>query len=342
MRRKTQVRFDQLFKEAIKCFFREFMELFFAEIARRLDFSRVTFLDKEGFTDLPKGRQRTVDLLVQVYTLDGNPEIILVHFEIESRRRSVFPPRMFEYYMLIKLRYQLPIFPIAVYLSPGAGGLSVEQHMDQVFGQDVIVFRYSAVGLPDLYAEEYLMSDNPLGIALSSLMKPGTMGRVAQKYAAVRKMALSSIDDARKALLTNVIEQSLQLAGQDQIQYEELIAAPEGKEIRQMISVYEQRGIEIGIEQGIEQGIERGIEKGIEQGIEKGIEQGIAEGLMLGILRGKRQTLLRLMHLKFGNLPANLPAHIELIDDAAELDRLCEGIFGAKNVEALLHIGTRQ
>lgn len=46
---------DQLFKELLQAFFREFMELFFADIAGRQDFSHLSFLDKELFTDLPKG-----------------------------------------------------------------------------------------------------------------------------------------------------------------------------------------------------------------------------------------------------------------------------------------------
>ena len=54
-----------------------------------------------------------------------------------------------------------------------------------------------------------------------------------------------------------------------------LVAQPEAKEIRDMITIYEQRGIEKGIEQGIEQ----------------------------GILRGKKDTLLHLMQSKSGELP---------------------------------------
>ncbi len=57
---------DQLFKNLLQAFFREFMELFFAEEARAMDFRRVEFLDKELFTDLPRGSQREMDLVVKV------------------------------------------------------------------------------------------------------------------------------------------------------------------------------------------------------------------------------------------------------------------------------------
>src|SRR4051794_13263012 len=107
---------DQLFKELLQAFFQEFMELFYPDIAARLDFTRVRFLDKETFTDLPQGDQREADLVAQVYTLDGQPEIILAHIEVEVRRRSSFAQRMHEYYMMLKLRHRLPILPIVIYL----------------------------------------------------------------------------------------------------------------------------------------------------------------------------------------------------------------------------------
>src|SRR5579862_3079888 len=94
---------DQLFKDLLQAFFREFMELFFPEVAARLDFSEVTFLMQEVFTDIPEGERRTLDLIAQVMTLEGEAELILVHLEVQAERRSVFPMRMSEYYMLMRL-----------------------------------------------------------------------------------------------------------------------------------------------------------------------------------------------------------------------------------------------
>ena len=141
---------DALFKELLRAFFREFMELFFPDVAVRLDFARTTFLDKETFTDLAGGEQREADLAAQVYSLDGQPDIILVHIEVEARRRATFPARMFDYFTLLRWRLKLPVFPIAIYLSAGAGGLVVEEYVERLFERDINVFRYSAVGLPDL------------------------------------------------------------------------------------------------------------------------------------------------------------------------------------------------
>jgi hypothetical protein len=110
----------------LRAFFREFLELFFPEVAARLDFARVVFLDKEVFTDVPEGSRRELDLVAQVYTQEGTPELILLHIEVQAQREREFPYRMFEYYALLRLRYKVPVFPVAVYLVAGIDGLSDE------------------------------------------------------------------------------------------------------------------------------------------------------------------------------------------------------------------------
>ena len=271
----------------------------FPHVAARLDFDRVTFLDKETFTDLPQGRQREADVVAQVYTLEGQPEIILTHIEVEARRRSELPERMHEYYMLLRLRHRVPTYPIVVYLAPGAGGLTAEQHEERVFDEQVDLFTYRAVGLPDLLADDYQEIENPLGPALSALMKPSRLGRVTQGYRSLRAMARAQLDEARRAMLTNIIETYLPLQAEEREELRQMIAAPEGQEIQTMISVYEQRGIEKGVEQG------------------------------------KQESLLKLMRHKFGKLPDEVARRIEAITDQNELDRLMDRVLDDSTLKDL-------
>ena len=160
-------------------------------------------------------------------------------------------------------------------------------------------FTYYPVSLPDLSADDYVDAGNPLAPALSSLMKRSRLGRVAQKYRTLREIAQARIDEARKALLTNVVETYLVLHGDETVQFDELVVLPEGEEVREMISIYEQRGIE------------------------------------KGIVRGQRQTLLRLMVVKFGELPPTVREHIESIADSVELDRLTDLAVSAAGLEEM-------
>jgi len=69
-----------------------------------------------------------------------------------------------------------------------AGGLVPEWHQEGLFARATLRFQYEVVGLPDLSTDNYLEERNPLAPALSALMKPSRLGRVAQKYHAIRRI----------------------------------------------------------------------------------------------------------------------------------------------------------
>src|SRR5260221_2841540 len=88
---------DQVFKELLRAFLREFLLLFLPEVAEQIDFEHVRFLEPEVFTDLPKGRRRTADLVTEIMAADGaGPRIVLIHIEIQGKKDRNFPRRMYE------------------------------------------------------------------------------------------------------------------------------------------------------------------------------------------------------------------------------------------------------
>jgi hypothetical protein len=299
---------DQLFKDILRAFFREFMELFFPNAAARLDFSTAVFLDKEVFTDLPTGRQRTLDLVAQARTLDGERELILIHVEVESRKQGKsFRQRMLRYYMMLHLRYNLPVLPVVIYLSRGAGGWGTEVYEQSLFGKQVLRFEYWRVGVSDLPAEEYLQSNNPLAYGLAALMRPGERHPAELKVECLLRIARALMDEARKALLVNCVETYLQLDAREQALYEELVEQPKQKEVKEMLTVYEQRGITIGEQRGI----------------------------AIGAVRGKRDATLRLLRKKFGALPKAVESRIQAMETEAELDTLFDAALAARSLDDL-------
>ena len=87
---------DQLFKELLREFFREFLELFWPDAAARLSFEKLKFLSSELFTDFPEGSLREADIVAQVETVGGEPELLLIHVEVQAERESDFGARMFQ------------------------------------------------------------------------------------------------------------------------------------------------------------------------------------------------------------------------------------------------------
>ena len=197
---------DQLFKELLRAFLPDFIYLFYPDVAARLNWAEATFPNVEVFTDVPEGSVRRADTIAIVPTWGGEPELVLIHVETQSVRRSEVRFRMFEYYMLLRLRYKLPVFPIVLYIVPETGGITYETYVESLFGSDILTFTYAAVGLPELKAEDYLENDNLLAPALSALMQPLSFGRATQKLASLQQVISSGVDEARQVLLTNLIE----------------------------------------------------------------------------------------------------------------------------------------
>src|SRR5262245_53191066 len=81
------VNHDQLFKALLHEFFAEFLERFFPEEAARLDLTQVTFEEQQSFVDFPTGSRSDLDVVAKVATREGEPEMILVHVEIEGEAR---------------------------------------------------------------------------------------------------------------------------------------------------------------------------------------------------------------------------------------------------------------
>ena len=77
---------------------------------------------------------------------------------------------------------------------------------------------------------------------------------------------------------------------------------------------------------------ERGIEKGIEQGIEQGVSIGIEKGIEKGAQEKSRNTLTKLLTLRFGSLPE---AAVQRLGEARveQLDAWTEKVLFASTLE---------
>ena len=158
------------------------------------------------------------------------------------------------------------MFPIVVFLAPGAGGLVRETYTEVLLGETLLEFHYRAVGLPELPAEEYSESENPLAVALSALMKSADRSRPERKVQALRRLFEANLSAADRWVLSTVVDQYLMLSETEELEMSQYLqdrALPEAYKdwIFSWAKDAERRGIERGIEQGIEQGIERGQHK---------------------------------------------------------------------------------
>ncbi len=302
---------DQIFKNLIEAFFREFMQLFFASIAEQIDFSSVEFLRKEYFTDVQLGKRRAMDLVVKVQLLNGQERFILIHVEFESKRPGrMFARRMFKYMCQLFLRYDIEILPVVVFSDESVWQKPIANIFKlEVAGRSIVRFEYQSVKLKALNYRDYLGSENPLAFALMAKMNYNRREQVRLKADFLRLILGSRIDEARRSLLVEFVETYVPLMGNDFIEFQELIHTEnQYEEVEKMVTVYEQIGME----------------KGMEKGIEKGME------------REKQNTLVKLLAKKFGSVPEEMDRAIRAIDSFARLDELLLSVLDAKSLNGFL------
>jgi hypothetical protein len=316
------VGYDQLFKTILERLLRDFLELFFPEAAARLDFQTLRFLDKEVFANVPDGTVREADIVAHLHTREGEPELVLVHIEVQTEPKGDFPRRMFEYYSVLRLRYRVPVFPVVVYLRHGPSS-RIAEYRESLFEQELLLFRYHTLALARLPAEEYV-GTSALGAALAALMA-ASRNRARLRLSMLERVVgsqWSQLDEALRYLLVNVIETFFELSGEDAKEYRRLISGKEYRAVQEVELTWADRLME------------KGREEGREKGLEEGREEGRAEGLEVGILEGKRKTLSRLLAAKFGDLPGDIKTKVEAMS-AADLDSVLDRVLTAATLDEL-------
>jgi hypothetical protein len=220
---------DQLFKDLIRSFPADFLNLAAPEVLPKLEPRDLDFQPAEVFIDLPRGAQRHLDLVARVRTRDGKPAAVLLNVEIELRFRSAVPARLWSCNRQLHLRYGLPVHTFVLYLHGGSAGVKADVHREVSLGWKVCSFHYRSFGLSGAPAEDYLARPEPLAWALAALMRWPGNDRYAQRRACLERIARErNLDGARSFLLFNGVATYLELDGRARELYEELLAQHRG------------------------------------------------------------------------------------------------------------------
>lgn len=245
-RKKTpRTSHDRLFKEFLERFLPDFLRLFFPEEAARLDFSTLHFPRQELLVNVPRQLLRITDVVGEVKTLAGEPELIIVHVEIEGNDPKPLPKRMFDYYALMRILQDKAVLPIALVFAYGVGGLKWRTYQEKLWGRELVRFRYGQVGLRSLDSDEYLSQNNPIAATLAVLMKRRGRSKAQVKLAALQTVVNSNLTEGDKLFLINMVETYLP--------QQEVFDARE--EIMQALQAIEQTWMEKLVEKGHQQGM---------------------------------------------------------------------------------------
>jgi hypothetical protein len=288
---------DQLSKSLIKIFFTEFLRLVDPESAARVQAGEATFLDKEDFTDWPAGDRREMDLLAEVPAGQEEPPL-LVHVEIEAEFRSGMEHRIWQYYMMLRLRHGWQVLPILVNLRGGRPGVHEGTLREGFGGKATAVFSYQVLGLSGCRAEEWLSRPEPIAWAFAALMRrPETWSPAELKLGCLRRIAMSEVSGLRKQILVDWVETYVQLSGQEARELQRLLDLEGNEEVKAMELTWLGKAEVRGAEAATRQAVER-----------------------------MRRVVLRQVEQRFGTVPVAVRRKIEEIEGLEPLATLAERV----------------
>lgn len=252
----TKLNHDRLFKELLTTFFVEFIELFFPEMVDYLEADSLEFVDKEIFTDITSGARREANLLVKC-RFQGREAFFLIHLEHQSKREKDFAKRMFFYFARLTEKFDLPLFPIALFSYDKPQSEEKHQYLLEFPDRKVVEFNFAVIQLNRLNWRDFLTKDNPAASALMAKMNIETNDRVTAKKECLRMIARLKLDVARAHLLSGFVDSYIRLLEAERKTLEtemQKLPSKEREEVMEIMTSWKEEGIEIGMGRGVQLG----------------------------------------------------------------------------------------
>ncbi|MFP4119886.1 transposase [Coleofasciculus sp.] len=296
--------YDSLWKESISLYFREFLNFFYPRIEEDIDWERgFEFLDTELQQikrETETGR-RDADKLVKVWRRSGEEEWVLVHVEVQSQRQSEFSERMYLYHSRIFDRYRRSVVSLGI-LGDEQPGWRPSRYERELWGCRAIL-EFPMVKLLDYSMDELASSQNPL----AAIVQAHLSAQVAGKDVGVGY-------ESKLSLIKSLYERGYKR--EDIVQLFRLIdwfiALPKTEEDRLWQEI-----------QTLEEERKMPYITSVERiGIKKGLQQ------------GRQEDIVRILEVRFEDIPQKLRGLIGKIEALEVLETLLVQAVTTQSLEA--------
>ncbi len=236
---------DGIFKQLLREFFVEFLELFVPDALALIDPDNLTFLPQDVFANLLDPDRRTADLVVQT-PFRGQPATFIVHLEHQAQADETLHARMFRYFARFHDHYAVPVYPIALcsYHSPKRP--AADRYGLRFPDFAVLDFRFRVVQLNQFRWRDYLNHANPLATALLARMQVAPRERLAVKAACIAHLVGLPISAKRRRILRQFLEVYLPLKPDEERAFQQelpdLAPIQPEEEMTQIIGTWERLG----------------------------------------------------------------------------------------------------
>jgi len=239
---------DQLWKELIKKRFRDFVAFYKSDLLPEIVFEKTEFLDKELLSITGKTHKGLVDVLAKVHLKNNAVEFMLFHVEVQGYPEERFGARMFCYFIRIWDRYRKPVSALAI-ITPGFGkGKAGTVFSFESFGTR-LRYEYGLFDIRTLDYAECIRSANPVAVAAGILAVGGDAPLWKKKYEIMRRLAHLGLTPEEKHLLIGYVDRHSLLKGKE-LEHFETHVVQEAREVKMILTSFEEKGIRKGIEKG--------------------------------------------------------------------------------------------
>lgn len=252
-------------------------------------------------TEYPAVKKRQPDLVLR---LEDNT---LFHIEIQSDNDDSMGWRMLEYYQLIYRHYQLPLAQMVLYVGNN------KYHIGEQINHPTLQYSFQVVDIRTIDSETLLSSP---------VMEENLVALLAKvtNEQAMLQVVLDKIERLNVNLGADYFKQLNILAGLRPRFKRELDIMP----IRVRVEdtpFYERAKIE-------------GLRVGKIEGLRVGKMEGKIEGKMEGKVEGECAMLLRMLQMRFGQMPQEIMARLQAAD-CEHLERWALLLLSAKSLEEI-------
>lgn len=244
---------DQRLKLLVQALFSHLIRLVLPGWWDRFRFDAVEWLQQEVFLDPPQGETGAIDLAAKVKLNRpvpmgrANHLETLVLVEIEARdRAATLREKIFDYRDVLRVRYGLPVLPVAVFLGVGLEGIGWDEYVEDYWEEQIERCRFAYVGLPRLDADAQVQGDNLFAVALTGLMAAPDDQRARIKADAMQKAATCGENDYVRTLMCECIDAYTQLHPPHLAEYLGLLATPKYKEAGMAMMTTREEGEKVG------------------------------------------------------------------------------------------------
>ncbi len=260
--------FDGPWKEALDLYFRQFVELFFPDLDREIDWEReLDFQDKELQQIAPGAAagRGVVDKLVKVWTKRGKQECVFVHVEVQTQNDPDLARRMYQYNHRLEDKYGSMPVSLVVLGDYGRGWRPTEYEAGR-WGCTV-KFTFPVAKVADWRDKEHKLEHSPLpftGFVLAHLKTVETdsspADRLTWKLRIVKRLYTRGMSHTDLLQMFRLIDWMMTLPPAQADKFEADIVAFEKEKQMPIITPTEQRWLDKGEAKGRGKGHIDGIE----------------------------------------------------------------------------------